>query len=252
MHKDMNTPLSHQIERFVMGWSNSRRIGPVKLNQRQEGLLCSFSQPIGSTKRSHEMFIWDWASFSPEKLISEMGSKLHFVSVFDANEAAKQKLASVGYQHLTNEKLMRLDLTRLQSVNDQSVNHSSDIEIAVQPAQIDWFNQQRQQNIIQHEQFKADQVQVYFIRKENVLASWARAIQVGQTVIIDDVQTHPEFRRQGLSKQIMRLIFRDAQQNACDQVLLAASELGQRLYSHLGFEVLSEIQVFSKSEPRNH
>ena len=58
------------------------------------------------------------------------------------------------------------------------------------------------------------------------------------------VATVPKARRQGLGTQVMRQVFKAAQQDGCTTTTLQATDVGERLYKALGFRHLCVMQLW--------
>ncbi len=235
-----DTELLNHMTSFVIGWSNSRRVGPVNRQQTKAGILCSFQEPIGTIKRKHEMFVFEADAFNEEEFSQQLANSVHFITCFSQPASLLPARPSDQYRFVTAEKLMYLPLVDLAETPS-----TGRVETVTTAQQCSWFNEQRGSTVIRQRQFEEDQVLVYFIRQGDNLAAWARCICVESCVIIDDVQTSPQYRRQGLAREIMQSIFHLAQQSGKQHIILAASELGQSLYLSLGFTTIADMTVFS-------
>ncbi len=58
----------------------------------------------------------------------------------------------------------------------------------------------------------------------------------GKTAYVGNLFTAPPFRRNGIAKEILRLLINDAKERSCERILLNTSELGEHLYKEIGFD----------------
>lgn len=241
MNNKRLSSLENKVLSFVIGWSNSRRKGTVDVTKRNGSVECTFEVPIGRIKRQHEIFFWDTKTIDPSKIRSNYSNSKHFVTLFNVNQLNDKVMKSNGYNEVTDELFMYLDLSTLPTQKPSPL-----VRKIAQPEEMEWFNRQRLGDTLSFEQLKNDGITIYYVCEGEQLASWARAIQVDQVMVLDDVVTQPEFRRRGLSKQILTQILMDTQRAGKTQiVVLAASELGQKLYQKMGFENIAKMGVYS-------
>ena len=64
-----------------------------------------------------------------------------------------------------------------------------------------------------------------------------------QRAVILNVYTEPEFRKQGIARQIMQTILAWVKEQGLRSVNLHASNQGRRLYEKLGFEATNEMRM---------
>lgn len=57
----------------------------------------------------------------------------------------------------------------------------------------------------------------------------------GKAVYISNMYTIPEYRRQGIAKEIFRLVLSQAKTHGCDKITLYATDMGRSLYEKFGF-----------------
>ena len=58
----------------------------------------------------------------------------------------------------------------------------------------------------------------------------------GKTAYVGNLYTTPPFRRNGIAKEIIKLLIDDAKERSCERILLNTSELGEPLYKEIGFD----------------
>jgi hypothetical protein len=80
------------------------------------------------------------------------------------------------------------------------------------------------------------------VRGDTVLASGKVAI-FGEYAVFDQIETHPEHRRQGYGKLIMQSLAARAKEYPVTTGLLLASTDGQRLYYKMGWQSISAVTV---------
>jgi len=81
---------------------------------------------------------------------------------------------------------------------------------------------------------------------EKVAAS-GRVFVVDGTAVFDKIVTEPDFQRRGLGTFIMKALAAQAFSHHVENGLLLASLDGQKLYSHLGWDVVCHVLMMSAS-----
>lgn len=81
---------------------------------------------------------------------------------------------------------------------------------------------------------------------EQVAAS-GRVFVVDGTAVFDKIVTEPDFQRRGLGSFIMKALAAQAFSHDVENGLLLASLDGQKLYSHLGWDVVCHVLMMSAS-----
>lgn len=66
----------------------------------------------------------------------------------------------------------------------------------------------------------------------------------GKTAYIGNLYTIPQYRRNGIAKEILTQLVEDAKGRHCERILLNTSELGEKLYKEMGFDVSSTAMAF--------
>jgi GNAT superfamily N-acetyltransferase len=79
-------------------------------------------------------------------------------------------------------------------------------------------------------------------------ASVALALHHGEDCGISFVATAPHTRRQGLATDVMHRVAVDARADGCTSTTLQATNLGEKLYTALGYRKVSDMQLW---EPRH-
>jgi predicted GNAT family acetyltransferase len=60
------------------------------------------------------------------------------------------------------------------------------------------------------------------------------------------VATAPEARRRGLASDVMQRVAVDAREAGCTSASLQATDLGERLYTALGYRAISDMQLWER------
>lgn len=67
-------------------------------------------------------------------------------------------------------------------------------------------------------------------------------IAAGSLPLVVNVYTHPDWRRQGIARALMKNVLEWASASGSDRVVLHASDEGRPLYASLGFESTNEMR----------
>ena len=86
----------------------------------------------------------------------------------------------------------------------------------------------------------------YRVDHDGSPASVALALHHNTDCGVSFVATVPKARRQGLATQVMRQTLKDAVENGCTTTTLQATEVGQQLYSNLGYTRLCVMQLWER------
>ena len=77
-------------------------------------------------------------------------------------------------------------------------------------------------------------------------AAVALALHNGEDAGISFVATVPQARRRGLAANVMRQALQDAHDNGCTTTTLQATNVGERLYTALGYQRLTVMQLWER------
>ena len=58
----------------------------------------------------------------------------------------------------------------------------------------------------------------------------------GKIGLLSSMYTDPDYRRQGIAKELLRRVVEEARENGCGSVQITASDMGVLLYTDFGFE----------------
>ncbi|MHC0449350.1 MAG: GNAT family N-acetyltransferase [Candidatus Lariskella arthropodorum] len=229
----------NQIKAFISGWSKLRGHSGVSVDWHEDAAYCNFEKPIGRISRRKEFFFWGEEASIFQKIQQISKEDFHFLSVFNVSYELNRNLLCRGYSVLTLETQMWRSID-----HHLSLPSSRMVKTVSTPKQMAWYNEQRGKIVISQEQFLSPEIYDYYIEENKVLISFARAINVEGCMVIDDVQTKPEYRRQGLSTSILLKIMKEAQDQHLEGVSLVSSEVGLQLYLKHNFQVGPTLTVY--------
>ncbi|MDJ0319221.1 GNAT family N-acetyltransferase [Pseudarthrobacter sp. PS3-L1] len=83
------------------------------------------------------------------------------------------------------------------------------------------------------------------VRSDTEVAASGQMSVVDSTAVFDKIETDAQFQRRGLGSLIMKALAAQAPTHDVTEGLLLASADGQKLYSHLGWNSLTPVMMFS-------
>ena len=92
----------------------------------------------------------------------------------------------------------------------------------------------------------ADRLRAYRADLDGRPASVALALHHDGDCGISFVATAPEARRRGLASDVMQRVAVDAREAGCTSASLQATDLGERLYTALGYRAISDMQLWER------
>lgn len=226
------------ISSLVKGWAKSRAGEDVSIVFGSGFAHCIFKYPIGKSSRTRESFYWNCKDIIQDAKDFH-GKNNHFLSVFSINEMVEKELLTAGYTFLVNETHMYRDVSRVNIQTDEIVRRVMNAE------QAKWYNNQKKTNLIKNPESLDDNIYDFYIRDNNIMTAYARAIHSGQYFIIDDVHTHPEHRRKGLASYLLSAINRQALLANAKALTLISSDEGISLYLKSNFLKGQPLKVYS-------
>lgn len=238
-HIHDNNDCNKQIRAFIQGWSKLRGHSGVNIQWEDHAAHCVFPNPIGSIPRKRESFFWNLQELSFEKLRSMYANEFHFLSVFGVNKTLQEQILKEGYSVLISETQMFCHLTNELRSPDTAVKIISTLE------EVDWYNTQRGKIIISPNQFLDPDIYDFYTEENGILTSFARGICINEYMVIDDVQTKPEYRRLGLATSILSIIKAEAHKRKIHGLTLISSEAGSLLYSKNNFQIGMTLTVYT-------
>lgn len=166
-------------------------------------------------------------------------NEFHFLSVFGVNKTLHEQILNEGYSVLTSETQMFCRLINELHSSGAAVKVISTLE------QVDWYNRQRDKIVISKNQFLDRDIYDFYTEDNGILTSFARGICVNEYMVIDDVQTKPEYRRQGLATTILSTIKTEAHKRKLNGLTLISSEAGSFLYAKNNFQTEMTLTVYT-------
>jgi GNAT superfamily N-acetyltransferase len=91
-----------------------------------------------------------------------------------------------------------------------------------------------------------DALIAYRVDKRGRAKSVALALHHGEDCGVSFVATTPDARRQGLAARVMAKALKDAKQAGCTTTTLQATEVGEQLYTALGYHHLCSMQLWER------
>jgi ribosomal protein S18 acetylase RimI-like enzyme len=226
------------VQPLITGWAKSRGGKDVTVIHEHGHTHCVFKTPIGSQSRDRESFYWNAPSIV-ESVRNFHRERHHYLSVFGNENLSDATLTAAGYKLLVREMLMCRPVAAGLYSTAVSVKRVQGADEA------DWFNRQKGHKFILPEHLNNNEVFDFYTCDGGVLTSYARAIYQNHVFVVDDVQTHPEYRRKGLASGMLAEIAATASQAGAHFELLIASEGGVPLYLKEHFYPVAPLRVFS-------
>lgn len=228
------------LHTFISGWAKSRAGDSVNLVHCDGHTHCVFRTPIGGQSRNRESFYW-YGSEIIESAKDYHEDKHHYLSIFSNEDLSNATVTNAGYKLLVNELLMVRSNKHPSTPAKVAVRRVQDAKEA------DWFNQQKGRTFILEDHIKDCGVYDFYTCNAGQLTSYARAIHQDHLFIVDDVYTHPDYRRQGLASALLAEIAIAASRVGAHAQVLIASEGGIPLYLREQYVAVSQLRVFESS-----
>ncbi|MGR7464316.1 GNAT family N-acetyltransferase [Klebsiella aerogenes] len=225
------------VQPLITGWAKSRAGKDVTVIHEHGRTHCVFKTPIGGQSRDRESFYWENTDII-ESARNFHQERQHFLSIFGNENLPDTVVSAAGYKLLVREMLMYRPVRKDLNSGETSVKRISHSDEA------DWFNQQKGHKFILPEHLDDNDVYDFYTCDGGVLTSCARAIHQNNFFVVDDVHTHPEYRRKGLASQILTEIATTAFQAGAYAEILIASEGGIPLYLKEHFLAVAPLRVF--------
>lgn len=96
-----------------------------------------------------------------------------------------------------------------------------------------------------------DECKIFVVDDGGEIASIVYSVTVGDSSVLLAMGTIPASRRKGLARAVLHASFIDAKQQGLKRSLLYASDVGEKLYSSVGFKILEhwDMYAFNPSPP---
>ncbi|WP_141696543.1 GNAT family N-acetyltransferase [Pseudomonas sp. S3E12] len=228
------------MQALITGWAKSRGGSHVSVTHGSGISHCIFEYPIGKRARDRETFCWGGLELV-DSVTEFHQSKHHFLSVFGIDVKTHERLLMKGYDIVARETHM------YKSISKNAPSPCCAVNRVLSQEEADWYNAQKGSIFIQPEHIADPDVYDFYTRERGIMTSHARAIRVGTFLVVDDVQTHPDFRRKGLASYLLATITSVAQQNQMYALTLISSDEGLPLYSRDNYEKGLSLTVYSSS-----
>lgn len=227
---------------LVAGWAKSRAGDEVSMTLGPGYAHCIFTHPIGKASRNRESFYWNCDNI----LLTSKdfhGENPHFLSVMGVKQVVQENLLTAGYQLLTRETQMYRDVSKKNPHIHDMVRRVVTCEEA------EWYNGEKKNNFITNPQSLDHHIYDLYIRQNNIMTSHARAIHRGNYFIIDDVYTHPDYRRKGLASCLLSAINHEASLVNAKTLTLISSNAGIPVYLRNNFLQGQPLTLYSSPNP---
>ncbi|MEZ2605022.1 GNAT family N-acetyltransferase [Kluyvera intermedia] len=226
------------VQPLITGWAKSRGGKDVKVIHEHGHTHCVFKTPVGGMSRDRESFYWRGPSIV-KSAHSFHQDRHHYLSIFGNDTLSDTTLAAADYKLLVREMLM------CRPVGTGLCSTTVSVKRVQNADEADWFNQQKGHKFILPEHLSDNDVFDFYTCHDGLLTSYARAIHQNNFFVVDDVQTHPEYRRRGLASGILAEIAVTASRVGAHTEILIASEGGVPLYLREQFHPIAPLRVFS-------
>ncbi|WP_284980118.1 GNAT family N-acetyltransferase [Arthrobacter sp. fls2-241-R2A-200] len=210
--------IAHLLEVWVAGWSGCRGY-----ETRAEG---RFTAALRADKTG------DWEYFAHDPSDEE------FAALAATTAEAKNRILTV----LTNDVQRYKYLAGLHGLKVTSASQTMMIvDMQTQDAEDPWLPD----DDLQLATSQAKGVHHAVVHAGEQVAASGRVFVVNGTAVFDKIVTEPAFQRRGLGTFIMKALAAQAYANDVENGLLLASLDGQKLYSHLGWDVVCHVLMMS-------
>lgn len=225
------------MQPLITGWAKSRGGKDVTVIHEHGHTHCVFKTPIGGQSRDRESFYWERTSII-ESAYTFHQERKHYLSIFGNESLSDATLFAAGY------KLLAVEMLMYRPVDKNLNSMGGGINRVQSPEEAEWFNQQKGRKFILTDHLNDHNVYDFYTCDDGVLTSCARAIHQDNFFVVDDVHTHPEYRRKGLASGILTEIAATAFRAGAHAEILIASEGGIPLYVKEQFRSISPLRVF--------
>ncbi|QHE97954.1 GNAT family N-acetyltransferase [Pseudomonas cannabina pv. alisalensis] len=237
---NLNTDLDNIMHGLITGWAKSRGGSGVSVEHASGISHCFFEYSIGKNARNRETFCWGTLNCI-DSIIQFHKKKYHFLSVFDIDIETHKQLLLNGYKLVARETHM------YKAIPDNVHSPNFSVKRVSSKEEADWYNSQKESSFIKPEHIVDPDVFDFYTRDRDIMTSSARAIRVGRFWVVDDVQTHPAFRRRGMASNLLVTITSFAQMDkTCILTLISSSE-GLPLYVRDGYIKGLSLNVYSST-----
>ena len=237
----------NDVELFLNGWAQSRMLKSYKVKTLDGAFFVEFDQLVGIRLRKYEAFIYDKMALQKYDFNQMSFGETHFLTLFFESYDFLEYLQSKKYLKVSDEYLMSLNTNDFFKLNLKQNYHT---RIVSSLEEASWYNEMRRQNVITKNKLEDGKVKFFYIEIENKLVSFLRLSLIGNSGVIDDVKTLPEFRGKGFAKDLMIASIDFAKHLGISKVLLGSTEDGKKLYEKCAFKYLQVMNIFLRSNDK--
>ncbi|MET4540372.1 GNAT superfamily N-acetyltransferase [Arthrobacter bambusae] len=212
--------IAHLLEVWVAGWSGCRGY-----ESRQEG---RFPAALRADKTG------DWEYFAHDPSDEE------FTTLAGKTAEAPTRILTV----LTNDVQRYKYLAEQHGLTVTSASQTMMIvDMETQDSEDPWLPD----DDLELATSESNGVHYAVVHSGEQVAASGRVFVVDGTAVFDKIVTEPDFQRRGLGSFIMKALAAQAFSHDVENGLLLASLDGQKLYSHLGWDVVGHVLMMSAS-----
>lgn len=233
---------------FIKGWVRSRSGPNTTLSSLGPLKHIHFDRPLGAPPLSDEFFAF---RVEPDEVVNLIQARYpnlpHWLTVLDsASEESQASYETHGYSLRALEYLMVQPLKKPPFMDGaRTVTEDVPVKRVETADEAGWFNAAKGAETVSEAKLLDPSINFYYIKSDDYIVARGRSILVdGRFVVIDDVFTHPDYRRRGLATALMVQILADAQHAGAHQSVLAASQTGRQLYQKLGYQDVAPLLIF--------
>lgn len=211
---------AHLLEVWVTGWAGCRGY-----ETRKEGRF-------PAVLRADTTGQWEYFAHDP--------SDSEFTDLAVKTAEVPARILTV----LTNDVARYMYLAQQHGLNVTSASQTMMIvDMETQDSEDPWLADENLHLVTS----KTDGVHRAAVQAGDELAASGQLVVVDHTAIFDKIVTEPGYQRRGLGSFIMKALAALAFEHDVETGLLLASQDGQKLYSHLGWDTVCHVLMLSAS-----
>lgn len=211
---------AHLLEVWVAGWAGGRGY-----ETRKEGRF-------PAALRADTTGEWQYFAHDP--------SDSEFAELAARTAEARARILTV----FTNDTAKYLYLAQQHGLNVTSASQTMMIvDMESQDSEDPWLADENLRLVTS----KTGGVHRAAVQADDDLAASGQVVVVDRTAVFDKIVTEPGYQRRGLGSFIMKALAALAFEHDVETGLLLASQDGQKLYSHLGWNTVCPVLMLSTS-----
>ena len=212
---------AHLLEVWVTGWAGGRGY-----ETRKEGRF-------PAALRADTTGQWEYFAHDP--------SDSEFADLAGKTAEVPARILTV----FTNDAARYLYLAQQHGLNVTSASQTMMIvDMETQDSEDPWLADENLHLVTS----KTDGVYRAVVQAGDELAASGQLVVVDRAAIFDKIVTEPGYQRRGLGSFIMKALAALAFEHDVETGLLLASQDGQKLYSHLGWNTVCHVLMLSASD----